>query len=71
MGVRPPRRGWTLAFMALKACFQSDRNDDGQSGSAATGPDATHTKISQGFLKHLSWVQCDRTERIRRSPSGD
>ena len=30
--------------MVLKACFQSDRNDDGQSGSAATGPDDIHTK---------------------------
>ena len=71
MGIRPPRRGWTLAFMALKACFQSDGNDDGQSGSAATGPDDIHTKISQGYPKQLSWVQCERTERIRRSPSGD
>ena len=25
-----PRRGWILVFMALKACFQSDRNDNGQ-----------------------------------------
>ena len=32
-----PRRGWTLAFLSLKACFQSDRNGDGQPGSAATG----------------------------------
>ena len=64
MGVRPPRRGWTLAFMALKACFQSDRNDDGQSGRAATGPDDIHTKISQRFPKQLSWVPCDRTKGL-------
>ena len=32
---------------------------------------AARIKTSQGFLKQLSWVQCDRTERIRRSPSGD
>ena len=57
--------------MVLKACFQSDRNDDGQSGSAATGPDDIHTKISQRFPKQLSWVQCERTDRIRRSPPGD
>ena len=54
-------------FLTLKACFQSDRNDDGQSGSAATGPDHIHTKISQGSPKRFSWVQCERTERIRRS----
>ena len=32
---------------------------------------AARIKTSQGFPKRLSWVQCDRTERIRRSPSGD
>jgi len=26
-----------LTFLALKACFQSARNGDGQTGSAATG----------------------------------
>ena len=28
-------------------------------------------KISQGYPKQLSWVQCERTDRIRRSPPGD
>ena len=28
-------------------------------------------KAQQRFLKQLSWVPCERTERIRRSPSGD
>ena len=63
-------KGLDIGIYALKACFQSDRNDDGQSGSAATGPDDIHTKISQRFPKQLSWVPCDRTERIRRSPIG-
>ena len=71
MGFSPARRGWTLAFLEQKACFQSARNDDGQTGSAATRPDDIHTKISQGYPKQLSWVQCERTERIRRSPPGD
>ena len=30
---------------------------------------ASQMKTSQGLLKQLSWVQCDRTERIRRSRS--
>ena len=38
---------------------------------AEAGPDDIHTKISQGYPKQLSWVQCERTERIRRSPPGD
>ena len=32
---------------------------------------AARIKTSQGFLKRLSWVPCDLTERIRRSPSAD
>ena len=36
--------------MALKASFQSDRNDDGQSGSAATGPDDIHKKPHRDSL---------------------
>ena len=35
--IRPARRAWILTFMELKACFQSDRNGDGQPGRAATG----------------------------------
>ena len=45
-----PEGVWALAFMALKASFQSDRNDDGQSGSAATGPDDIHKKPHRDSL---------------------
>ena len=43
-------------------------NDDGQSGNAANeGLMTAQMKAQQSFLKQLSWVPCDRTERIRRS----
>ena len=67
-----PEGAWTLAFLSLKACFQSDGNDDGQPGSEATGGlTGSGTRIFTRILHQLSWVPCDRTERIRRSPSGD
>ena len=54
--IRPrPEGAWTLAFMELRACFQGDRNDNGQTGREATGGlVVTHNEISQrsapGFL---------------------
>ena len=57
-----------IPFMKLKACFQSGRNDNGQSGSAANeGLMTAQMKAQQRFLKQLSWVPCERTVRIRRS----
>ena len=46
---------WTLTFMELKASFQSDRNGDGQPGSAATDglmhlKQKSHRDSPPGFL---------------------
>ena len=40
-------------------------------GAQRPGPDVTHTETSQGSPQKLSWVLCEQTWRIRRSPSGD